>query len=421
MTISERTGNPHRESRIHGLRLGFTLILLVVFATLAPAAHAQTYQVIYNFQGTLDGGQPSAGVTLDKAGNLYGTATVGGARNKGSVYELKRSGSGFSLSPLYSFTAGSDGDDPIARVIFGPNGTLYGTTYNGTVYNLRPPATFCKTVICPWNLAVLTHDLQHPGYGDLLFDAAGNIYGTTIFGGTYDYGEVFELSPSAGSYTETPIYSFSRDDPAGVYPQNGVVFDQAGNLYGTTHQSGSGGYGGVFELTPAGPPWSEATIYSFTGALDGGEAVAGVIFDRDQNLYGAASYYGPLHSGTIFELTPYSQWNFDLLYALGNCNCAAGPWASLTMDASGNLYGTNYYDANNGDAKGSIFELSPNGDGTWTYVELHDFTGGADGAYPISNVVIDAEGNLFGTASRGGTSTTCGLAGCGVVWEITPN
>ncbi len=421
MRSLKRRRNSTVQPSPEAMKIALTVSVLFILINLAMAtAQAQTYQVIHNFTGGLDGAQPSAGVTLDRAGNLYGTATLGGSHDHGTVFQLRRSGSSWTLSPLYSFKDNGDGNDPIARVVFGPNGSLYGTTYGGTVYNLRPPASFCKTAICLWTLTTLAGDLSHPGYGDLVFDSAGNIFGTTMSGGAYDYGEVFELSPSDGHYTETALYSFSRDDPAGVYPYNGVVFDQAGNLYGTTHQSGSEGYGGVFELSPAGPPWRESVLHTFSGGrLDGGLTVAGVIFDQWQNLYGATSYYGPLYSGTIFELTPYLQWNFDLLYSLGNCDCNDGPYASLTMDASGNLYGTNYFDADHDLDMGSIFKLSPNGDGSWTYTDLHDFTGGADGAYPISNVVIDADGNLFGTAGRGGTGTACGVAGCGLVWEIT--
>lgn len=408
-------------SSVRAVSIAFVLAAACALpVAVTSTAQAQTYHVIYNFTKGYDGGQPSAGVTLDRAGDLYGTATVGGTYNQGTIFQLKRSGSDWTLSSLYSFRDNGDGKDPIARVVFGPNGSLYGTTYAGTVYNIRPPLSFCKTVSCPWTLTTLASDLQHPGYGDLAFDSLGNLYGTTSSGGIYDYGEVFELSPSNGHYTETAIYNFSRNDPGGVYPYNGVVFDNAGNLYGTTHQSGSGGYGAVFELSPAGPPWTESVLHAFSGNPDGGYLVAGVIFDQAQNLYGATSYYGPLHSGTIFELTPYQQWNFDLLYSMGSCDCNSGPYASLTIDASGNLYGTNYYNADHDLDMGSIFKLSPNGDGSWTYTDLHDFTGGSDGAYPISNVVTDAYGNLFGTASRGGTGKACGVAGCGIVWEITP-
>jgi uncharacterized repeat protein (TIGR03803 family) len=396
------------------LHIALTLAaLFALCAMAAPVAQAQTYHVIYNFTDTRDGAYPSAGVTLDRAGSLYGTTTEGGNDQYGTVYKLKLSGSQWTLSPLYSFSDGDDGSDPTARVIFGPNGTLYGTTSSGTVYNLRPPTTFCRTVICFWTLTSLVHDLHTPGYGDLLFDSAGNIYGTTVYGGSNHYGEVFELTPSAGGYTENTVFSF--DQTTGVYPKNGVVFDQDGRLYGTTYEYGPGdGVGTVFQLTKSGSDWNFSLIYSFVERLDGAYPYAGVIFDSSYNLYGATSYDGPDGHGTIFEMGPENEWNYNLLCSF--TRGSGGPRASLTMDANGNLYGTNYYNAGTGFNMGSIFKMSPNGDGTYTYTDLHDFAGGPnDGEYPISNVSIDANGNLFGTASEGGQY------GYGIVWEITPN
>lgn len=387
-------------------------VAAMAFSILTLTVQAQTYQVIYNFTDGRDGAVPEAGVTLDRAGNLYGTATEGGNDQYGTVYKLKHSGSSWILSPLYSFAAGDDGYYPTARVIFGPNGTLYGTTSSGTVYNLRPPATFCRTVICFWNITVLADDLVEPGYGDLLFDSSGDIYGTTTQGGANGYGEVFDLTPAnGGGYTESTVYSFDYDS-SGAYPQNGVVFDQAGRLYGTTHDGGGGDeVGTVFQLTPhSGSSWTEATLYTFSERLDGGNPYAGVIFDSAFNLYGATSDSGPNNCGTIFEMGPENQWNYNVLYSFVN---GTGPRTSLTMDASGNLYGTLYTGGTDG--YGSVFELRHNSDGSWTSIDLYNFTGGSDGAYPISNVSIDASGNLYGTASEGGSDSY------GVVWEITPN
>ena len=390
--------------------------LLIVVAT--QPAQAQTFHVIHNFTGGQDGATPTAGVTLDTAGNLYGTASYGGV-GYGTVYKLTHKG---TFNPLFAFNY-NDGAYPLARVIFGPNGTLYGTTNLGglgvgTVFNLRPAARACTTALCPWTETVLYSFEGHPDgagpdYGDLIFDQAGNIYGTTTAGGTpQNVGTVYELTPkSGGGYAEMPIYSFSVSD--GATPYNGAIFDNAGNLYSTTGYGGLSNSGTVFELMyVVASGWTESLLYSFRNGSDGGVPYAGLIFDPSGNLYGATSAYGTGGGGTVFELSPPGTWTtLTVLYSFtGTAGHTCGPWGTLVMKG-GNLYGTTYCDGANG--FGSVFELTPSGP-PWTYTSLHDFTGGSDGAYPISNVVFDASGNLYGTASDGGAYNF------GVVWEITP-
>jgi len=418
-----------RQSRnlICGLSLGAATAALAIASMLivvaAQPAQAQTYTVIHTFTGGQDGGTPRSGLTI-KAGNLYGTAYNGGV-GYGTVYQLKHKGAGWTFTPLYTFKGfgnGGDGANPEARVIFGPNGTLYGTTNLGglgvgTVFNLRPAARACTAALCPWTETVLhsfygNPDGEGPGYGDLIFDKAGNIYGTTSNGGNgSNDGTVYELTPKAGGgYTEMPIYSFSGSD--GAFPQNGVIFDNAGNLYSTTINGGlSISYGTVFELTKS-IGWTESLPYSFQGGNDGGYPYAGLIFDPSGNLYGATSDFGTGGGGTVFELSPSGDsWTYNVLYSFaGTADHQCGPWGTLVMDGAGNLYGTTYCDGANG--YGNVFELSPL-NGGWIYMDLYDFTGGNDGGNPVSNVVFDASGNLYGTASTGGTHNV------GVVWEIT--
>jgi uncharacterized repeat protein (TIGR03803 family) len=396
------------------------VLLLAIAAT--PVAQAQTFHVLYTFTGGQDGGNPFAGLTLDKGGNLYGTAYGGG---NGTVYKLTHKGSGWTFNPLYSFTGSSDGGNPKARVIFGPNGTLYGTTYYGgaydlgAVFNLRPSASACRTALCPWTETVLysfegsPSDGAHPGYGDLTFDQAGNLYGTTSYGGGYGDGVVYELTPAGSGWTESVLYGFAGSD--GAAPANGVIFDGSGNLYGTTVQGGLSGDGAVFQLAPsAGSGWTESLLYSFNNGSDGSFPVAGLIFDHSGNLYGPTSDGGTGGQGTVFELTPVNgSWTYSVLYSLiappGGFQC--GPWGTLVMDGAGNLYGTTR--CNGANNLGTVFKLTSSGSG-WTYSSLHDFTGGDDGEYPYCNVILDANGNLYGTASAGGSG------GDGVVWEITP-
>jgi uncharacterized repeat protein (TIGR03803 family) len=388
----------------------------------ARTAQSQTFTVLHTFTGGTDGELPEAGLTLDAAGNLYGTASAGGSSGSGTVYKLTHRGTGWTFSLLYSFAGGNDGATPIARVIFGPNGTLYGTTeYGGncastcgTVFNLVPPSTVCKAVLCPWDEKVIYRfqggvgDGSRPGYGDLVFDRAGSLYGTTILSGANSSGIVYELTPSSGSWTENILYNMTSD--SGVYPYSGVIFDHAGNLYGTAFEGGPDSiYGTVYELTPSGSGWTENTLYNFQEVTDGSSPYGGVIFDSSGNLYGTTSNRGPDGAGTVFKLTPSNgTYTFTVLHSFAGND---GPYGGLTMDAAGNLYGTTYGDGVHD--YGNVFELSPS-NGGWSYTDLYDFTGGNDGGYPFGSVAIDADGNLYGTTAYFGTH------GYGVVWEITP-
>jgi uncharacterized repeat protein (TIGR03803 family) len=309
--------------------------------------------------------------------------------------------------------------------VFGPNGTLYGTTEFagqdcgegcGVVFNVRPPTAICKTVICPWTETVIYSfrgdtDGANPGYGDLTFDQAGNIYGTTYFGGTNSQGVVYKLTPSNGKWTESAIHTFSGASD-GENPYSSVIFDTSGNLYGTTFAGGAHGYGTVYQLTPNGSNWTENTLYAFQSATNGGKPFGGVVFDTAGNLYGATSSGGSGSGGTAYELMPSNgSWTFDLLYSFTGSAYLPGSYGSLTKDSAGNFYGTTVKDGANG--VGSVFKLTPS-NGGWTLTDLYDFAGGSDGEIPYGSVLIDASGNLYGTASGGGAN------GYGVIWEITP-
>jgi uncharacterized repeat protein (TIGR03803 family) len=399
-------------------------LTIVLMVAIGQAGQTQTLQVLHAFTGGQDGATPYAGVTMDGAGNLYGTASSGGSGGDGTVYQLKHKGSGWVFSPLYSFTGGSDGANPRARVIFGPDGTLYGTTFNGgsdgqgMVFRLRPFARACTAALCPWMETVLHQfagspdDGANPGYGDLIFDDAANIFGTTYRGGAEGDGVIYVLMPAGSGWTESVLHNFGSGN-GGTHPLSGLVLDNSGNVYGTTVQGGLSGHGTVFQLARSGSGWTESLLYSFDNGSDGSFPVAGLIFDQAGNLYGATSDGGTGGQGTVFELTPANGgWTFSVLYSLvappGGFQC--GPWGTLVMDGEGNLYGTER--CNGASNLGTVFKLTSSG-GSWTYTSLHDFTGGNDGKYPYSNVVIDAKGNLYGTASAGGANNQ------GVVWEIS--
>ncbi len=396
---------------------------------LALAAQAQTLTVLHTFTGGADGAKP-VGLTMDAAGNLYGTTFSGGLlvgqcapyNGCGVVFKVSQAGTGWTFAPIYSFTGANDGSLPLSRVIFGPSGTLYGTTAlggpdgTGVVFNLRLPARVMGSVFTPWTETVLyafgnVNDGNYPG-GDLLFDAAGNIYGTTQSGGyecedTVYCGVVYELMPHRSSWSESILYEFSDGNVA--IPLAGVVADQAGNLYGTTSNS----LGAAYELIHSESGWTENTVHYFGGTGDGNSVSTGMVFDSSGNLYGTTQYGGTNNGGTVFELSSLGAgWGETVRY---NFPANSTP-SSLFRDSLGNLYGV----ASGGGAhnQGWIFELTPSGGG-WTGTDLYDFSGGANGAVPTGNVVLDSRGNIYGTTVQGGGSGCFG-SGCGVVWKLTP-
>lgn len=409
-----------------------------VYGMAAGPVSTFTYKQPYAFTGGYDGATPLAGVTIDRAGNLYGTAYAGGV-GYGTAYKLTPQTNGiWAFKTLYPFAGGNDGAGPAARLIFGTNGSLYSTTFHGgdgtgdctvgytgcgTVYNLTPPLTPCKTARCPWTETLLYQfqggtDGLFPYQADLLFDRSGNIYGTTLYGGLYgdgtcaerwNCGTVYELKHMGNSWTEILLHSFNGN-PDGAEPYSGVIFDSAGNLYGTTYRGPNGGT--VYQLTPLGGGWTESPLL-FSGCCD---ISAGLIFDSAGNLYGAAGSGGGWDGGFAFRLTS-PGWTLADLYDFDDDNRGAGPNSTLVMDSAGNLYGTT---AGLGSDYGTVFKLTPY-NGSYIQTVMYRFTDGSDGAYPYGPLVFDTSGNLYGTASAGGNLSDCSGAGCGVVFEITPN
>lgn len=406
----------------------FALAMLGMLTMLATPAAAQTFTILHNFTGGADGYAPNAGLTFGPSRVLYGTTYFGGTHDAGTVFRLKQGNSGWIFYPLYEFTGGGDGDLPVGGVAIGPNGSLYGTTTfggsegAGVVFELRPPATACASFLCYWNESVLHSFTGMPdGFyptGNLAFDHAGDIYGTTTGGGTYDYGTVFELTLSGGAYTEGVIQSFNYYGAGGYAPQGGVVLDSAGNVYGTNVAGGTGtdcqlsqygSCGTIFQLVPSGGVWTDNVLLEFTGFLNGnGEnPTVAPIIDASGNLYGTADL--------AYKLAPSGGgYIYSELNSLSYCGYPTG----LAMDAAGNFYGACGSGPGADDYSGWVYELT-NCSQTCTLIDLHDFSGG-DGAVPIGTPVLDANGNLYGTTAQGGTESCHTGDGCGVIWEITP-
>jgi uncharacterized repeat protein (TIGR03803 family) len=248
-------------------------------------------------------------------------------------------------------------------------------------------------------------------YAGLILDKADNLYGTTEFGGDYNQGAVFKLTvDSNGNWTETVLYSFTAGTDGGQ-PHAGLIFDAAGNLYGTTTVGGGGncslGCGTVFELERSSSGWTETVLHTFTGGADGSNPYARLVFDAAGNLYGTTSHGGDVGTvcssgcGVVFRLSPTtSGWEETVLHAFGGGKDGALPYAGLTFDAAGRLYGTTC--GGGGYASGTVFRLTPGSGGVWTESILHTFAGRFDGKYPYGDIILDTKGNLYGTSFQGG-------------------
>lgn len=411
-----------------GIAFGTLLALGMITAQVAPA---QTFSVLHSFTGNSDGLAPGgAGVTIDRAGNLYGGTEFGGLGgcylgfSCGVLYKLSHRQTGWVFSTLYEFHD-ADGATPDAPLVVGPDGALYGTTIyggiddQGVVYRLQPPLTACKTSLCFWTESVLHafsggNDEARPAWGALTFDAAGNVYGTTT-GNESGNGNVYELVHGNGQWTFNLLYTFTGEQD-GANPLSGVIFDATGNLYGTAATRGEFNGGTAYELSPTDGSWTFTPLHQFVPGSDGNQSLGNLVFDPFGNLLGTNRFGGPGGAGSVFELTP--QNNGWLLTTLRDFTGEVGPEGSVTMDAAGNLYGTST-DGGQFNA-GVVFKLTPIRGG-YLYSVLHEFTGYADGAAPAGQIVLDADGNLYGIAEAGGiTGGNCSSDGCGVVWEITP-
>jgi len=419
------------------------MVALALAITTAPSTQAQTFKVLHNFTNGDDGSQPQSGLVMDGAGSLYGTTPYGGdtedCSNRepggggvppgcGVVYKVKKAGSGWIVQSLFLFGSKQQTITPYAGIpAIGPSGVLYGMTYLGgfgnfgNIYSLAPAPRAPVSVAAPWSYKLVYQftsgtDSNNPSrLAPLLFDTEGDIYGAAAWGGLFNYGTVYELIRSGSLWTENILYSFTNGAD-GSHP-SGIIFGHDGNIYGTALRGGGNqdcgfnyGCGTVFELTPSGSGWTETTLHVFHQGTDGGWP-GPPIMDKEGNLYGLTIGFGPTTGGTVWELSPSNGgWSFSVLYSFPSQTADYyGPYP-LTMDAAGNLYGITNWGGNNN--YGFAFNLAPNGDGTWSYTDLHDF--GADACVPQGAPVLDSAGNIYGVAEF------CGPYDLGAVWEITP-
>jgi hypothetical protein len=473
-------------NRFKFLRL-FLTALASFFAFTGAVAAQWNEQVLYSFQYGTDGAEPVGSIVFDKQGNLYGATSVGGSPSCpgvggcGTVFELSppaKNGNPWVETQLHVFQglAKGDGAGPVGGLVMDSAGNLYGTTaYDGagqctligsvvgcgTVYEMSPPlqpgGAWTETVLYSFQGG---DDGSFP-WGDLVFDKAGNLYGSTRFGGGKgtncntlyggNCGTIFELSPpktKGGAWAEKVLHSFASAGlwsifGDGAQPNGGLILDEEGNLYGTTYFGGyagghcNGGVGGtgcgtVFELIRPSPPdndWAEHILYRFNagniGIKDGVNPSAGVVFDETGNLYGTTYDGGADGVGTVIELMrPAASgipWAETILYSFTYTN-GADPSSPVLIDPrDGSLYITA---TGAGASRGGTLSrlragsVSRNGQTTWSDTVLYNFTGGSSGAgYPYSKLVLHS-GALYSNSLYGGPGPCQG--GCGTVFKVWP-
>ena len=401
-------------------------ILVIVLAAFIATAQAQSFNVLYNFTGGVDGSSPWGQLAMDPAGNFYiGTMEGGNDTGSGAAIKLKPVSGNWLVQQLYDFNGGND-DGVQPQVTVAANGAVFGVTQAGgpsgcgIVFELTPSPTVPSTALARWNETVLHtfaggSDGCNP-FSAPIIDSAGNLYGTTADGGAPNGdGVVYELVRSGQSYTEQILHAFSGAD--GISPGAGLIADSTfTHLYGVTQVGGSQNYGTVFSLTHTGSGWTETVLYNFHNSSDGQQPQGGLAMDASGNLYGSAGLGGNGGGGTVFELVPSGgSYTFRLLYGL-QCDYPSciGPYLGyLTLDSAGTIYGTTLNEGAN--TFGSVWELTPSGE-SYTFTDLHDFSlGSHDGGFPAGGVIRDAAGNLYGTAVDGGTY------GSGIIFRITPS
>ena len=392
-----------------------TLVALMVMLTYT--AWGQSEKIIHTFSGGNDGAVPLAGLISDSNGNFYGTTESGGINGAGTVFQLTPNSSGtWSETILYTFNFDGSGDAafPTSSLIFDAQGNLYGTALaggsvgQGAIFELSPQANKVWTEKILYSFAGGTDGGFLYGEG-LTLDSKGNLYGTSDLGGVHGFGAIFELVAGAnGTWTKKILHNFTGGNDGAASQGQQLSFDAAGNLYGMAG-AGPNDYGLVFELMhQSNGSWTEKTVHAFTGGADGASGPSTLIIDAAGNIYAASTF-------SVFQLIPGTNgtWTKKDLHVFSGGVDGASPESRLVFDKAGNLYGTT---RSGGVHRGTVFELSPNADGSWSEKILHKFgQTAADGSFPFfAGLAVGIDGNLYGTTESGGTS------GAGVVFSIKP-
>ncbi len=395
-----------------------TLFAVLMIAGVSRA-QTSTYRILHTFAGGTDGEYPTTSLLLDSAGHLYGATGGGGSGCSpygcGTAFQLSQQGGHWNERVLVDFSSANNSSS-VGSLVFDSAANIYGAQYQGgdpacdcgTIYELTKIAGVWTQIILHTFVGGAS-DGQNPGTG-LIRDEAGNLFGTTELGGAYRAGTLFELSPAGdGSWTFNIIYSFGLGEDASV-PYGPLTMDKSGNIYGTGGGGGLEQWGAAFELSPSAGAWTEKVLYNFTLDYGSPQGPDGIVSDGAGNLYGETFAGGEYSLGTIYKLTPsFGFWNRTVLYTFTGNNDGWYPYSGLVIDKAGNLYGATRFGGLGG--QGTVFKLASAQGGRRKFEVLHGFNG-SDGQQPDSGVVLDRSGNVYGVTDSGGTY------GFGVAFEI---
>ena len=413
---------------MHSSNSRLSLLAMALAVLITPGLCASTETPVYNFTGHQDGADPGSTLVFDSSGKAYGTTYSGGTSGCGTVYILfPGAGGQWQQTVLHSFNCSDEGKNPVGGVIFDGQGNLYGTTRGGGSAGL-----------CSGDGCGVVYKLTHSGgswtetvlysFGDnpdaatpvcpLVFDRAGNLLGTTLNGGAFAAGAVFELSPSNGQWTERIVHDFTGGNDGALGSLGALLPDRTGNFYGVTQYGGAHQAGTVFKLAPgAGGAYSFSSLYAFQGQPDAATPEGGLIADLHGNLYGTSAYGGTNNMGTVFRVSPapgIGGWHGAVLYSFTGLSDGGEPASTLVFGANGKLYGTTTEGGTPGCECGVILSLTPTGINRWSESVLHSFGIIPDGVYPTSGLTLNSAGQYMGTTSTGGTHNA------GIVYEMTP-
>jgi uncharacterized repeat protein (TIGR03803 family) len=395
------------------------LVPLFIIALSLVTATATTTDVIFSFEED-NGEYADTDLETDSAGNIYGSTVLGGDHGSGTVFQLSPTGSGWQQTVLYNFTGGADGGEPYKGVTIDRQGNLYGTAVTGgsggceggcgVVYKLtQSNGTWNQTIIYAFTGG---DDGSGPG-ARVTVDRSGNVYGMTPTGGPYGAGTIYKLQPNAGSYTFQVIHTFTGGNDGSSGSAGRMLLDH-GRLYGAATTGGTYGNGVVFQLTPTTVgEWDFRTLYSFHGQPDGSFPYGALLRASSGKIYGTTYYGGRNGIGSVYELSPRSvgEWNERIIYSFQTGSDGNSPISNLVSDTAGNFYGTT---SEGGLGTGTIFKLAPAGGGRWTESVVHSFAGPPDGGFSYNGMVVDPFGNFYGATVHGGTADD------GSVYQFTP-
>ena len=392
----------------------FVIALSLVTAT------ATTTDVIFSFEED-EGEYADTDLETDSAGNIYGTTVLGGEFGGGTVFQLSPTPNGWEHAVLYSFTGGADGGEPYKGVTIDRRGNLYGTAVTGgsggceggcgVVYKLtKSGGTWTQTVIHAFTGG---DDGSGPG-ARVTVDRSGDVYGMTPTGGTYGVGTIYKIHPHAGSWDFQVIHTFhwrrrrsdrfSWKDASAAMAGSMVQLLRAvcmeAELFSSSHRTAVG-------------EWDFRTLYSFHGQPDGSFPYGALLRAASGKIYGTTYYGGENGIGAVYELSPRSvgEWDGRVIYSFQTGNDGNSPISNLVRDAAGNLYGTT---SEGGLGSGTIFKLTPIGGGQWTESVVHPFGGPPDGGFSYNGMVVDRFGNFYGATVHGGDDDD------GCVYKFTP-